>query len=38
VVWSTAWVDLGHASVLDAEFLTEQLALLLEPVVLGSKA
>ena len=30
VVWSTVRVDLGHASVFDAEFLTEQLDLLVE--------
>jgi hypothetical protein len=31
-------VDLGDSSVFDAEFLTEQLDLLIESVVFGSKA
>ena len=31
-------LDLGHASVFDAEFLTEQLGFLLESVVVGGKA
>jgi len=38
VVWFTVRVDSGHASVFDAEFLTEELGLLLESVVLGCKA
>jgi|TARA_B100001964_G_scaffold39812_1_gene43539 hypothetical protein len=38
VVWSAVRIDLGHASVLDAEFLTEQLDLLIESVVFGGKA
>ncbi len=38
VVWSPVWADLFHASVFDAEFLTEQLDLLLESVVVGGKA
>ena len=31
-------MDLGKPSVLDAEFLAEQLGFLLEPVVVGSQA
>ena len=38
VVWSPVRIDLGHASVFDAEFLTEQLDILVESVVFGSKA
>jgi len=37
-VWSTARVGLRHASVLGADLLAEQLALLVESVVVGSKA
>lgn len=38
VVWSTVWVDLGHARVFDAEFLTEQLGLLAKLAILCCKA
>ena len=38
VVWSTVRVDLRHASVLDAEFLAEQLGIVLELIVVSRQA
>ena len=38
VVWPTARVDRGEACVLDAEFLAEQLGVLLESVVVGCQS
>jgi hypothetical protein len=38
VVWPASRIDLGESGLLDAEFLAEQLGLLLELVVLGSQA
>jgi hypothetical protein len=37
-VWATARVELGHASVLDADLFAEEFGLLLESVTLGCKA
>jgi hypothetical protein len=38
VVWSSSRIELGDTSVLDAEFLAEQLVVLLEPVVVGCQS
>jgi len=38
VMWSSSRFELGDASVLDAEFLAEQLVVLLESVVVGCQS
>ena len=38
IVWPSARIELGHASVLDADLLAKEFDLLLEPVALGRKA
>jgi len=38
VVWSSSRIELGDTSVLDAEFLAEQLVVLLESVVVGCQS
>jgi len=38
VAWSVPKIDFGKPSVLDAEFLAEQLGLLLELVVVGCQS